>query len=69
MTPTLNSMIAKDMGVKHVKDVDELYAKSDFISLHAIKTDETQEMINAEAIDKMKDGGADYQRGTGRINQ
>lgn len=36
--------------------LDELYARSDFISLHTVITDDTRGMINAESIAKMKDG-------------
>ncbi|MEP7286232.1 MAG: hydroxyacid dehydrogenase [Chloroflexota bacterium] len=41
------------MGVTPVT-LDELYAKSDFITLHALVTDENMHMINAESIAKMK---------------
>ncbi len=37
-------------------DLDTLYARSDYISLHALITDETRGMINAQSIAKMKDG-------------
>jgi len=36
--------------------LDELYARSDFISIHVPLTDETKHMINSEAFSKMKDG-------------
>lgn len=37
-------------------DLDTLYARSDFISLHCPQFPETAKMINAESIAKMKDG-------------
>jgi len=36
--------------------LDELFAKSDFITLHSVITDETRGMINAANIAKMKKG-------------
>lgn len=36
--------------------LDDLYAQSDFISLHMPLTSETKNLINAEAFAKMKDG-------------
>jgi len=42
-------------GVKLVK-LDELLAKSDYISLHLPKTKESSNMINKDAFAKMKDG-------------
>ena len=37
-------------------ELDELFARSDVISLHCPLTDETRHMINAAAIEKMKKG-------------
>lgn len=37
-------------------DLDTLFAKSDFISLHCPLFKETEKLINAETISKMKDG-------------
>ncbi len=46
---------AGDLAVELV-DLDTLFARSDFITLHALLTDETREMINRATIAKMKDG-------------
>ena len=42
--------------VKHVLNVDDIYAECDFITIHVPLMDSTKGMINAEAISKMKDG-------------
>lgn len=42
--------------VHMTKDLDELYAVSDFITIHVPLLPATREMINAEAISRMKDG-------------
>jgi D-3-phosphoglycerate dehydrogenase / 2-oxoglutarate reductase len=41
-------------GIKMVKTLDEIYAQSDYISVHTPKTKETAGMINAAAFTKMK---------------
>jgi phosphoglycerate dehydrogenase-like enzyme len=41
-------------GADHVSSLDEGLAKADFISIHALLTNETQNMINAEKFRKMK---------------
>lgn len=42
--------------VKHVLDVNEIYAQCDFITIHVPLMDATKGMINADAISRMKDG-------------
>lgn len=42
--------------VKHVLNVDEIYENCDIITIHVPLLDSTREMINGEAISKMKDG-------------
>ena len=46
---------AKDLGVEKV-ELDDLFARADFISLHTPMTDSTRGIINADAFAKMKDG-------------
>ena len=45
----------KDDGLKYVT-LDELFSKSDIISLHCPLTEETRHLINADSISKMKKG-------------
>lgn len=42
--------------VKHVLNVEEIYANCDMITIHVPLLDSTKGMINKEAIDHMKDG-------------
>ena len=44
-----------DSKVKITSDLDELYSKADYISIHVPSTPDTKGMINAGAIAKMKD--------------
>ena len=46
---------AKDSGIDYVT-LDELFERSDIISLHCPLTDETRHMIDDSAIEKMKKG-------------
>lgn len=46
---------SKELGFEYV-ELDELFAKSDIISLHCPLTPETENIINSENIKKMKDG-------------
>ncbi len=42
--------------IKHVLSLDDIYANCDIITIHVPLMDSTKNTINAEAIDKMKDG-------------
>jgi D-3-phosphoglycerate dehydrogenase len=46
----------RELGVEGVDEVAELYARSDFITLHLPKTPETVDFIAASAIERMRDG-------------
>ncbi len=43
-------------SVQHAVDVDEVYMKSDYISINVPYTEATKEMLNAKAFAKMKPG-------------
>ncbi len=53
--PYLIREVAEKKGFELVS-LDELYARSDFITVHTPLTEETRGIINREAIRKMKDG-------------
>ena len=53
--PFLPLQVAADIDVP-LLDLAEVYARSDYLSLHALVTDETKGMINASSIAMMKDG-------------
>ena len=53
--PFVNPEIARDRGVEMVT-LDELYAASDYISLHLSLNENTRNLLNKEAFAKMKDG-------------
>ena len=42
--------------VKHVTDINEIYRECDYITIHVPVTPETKNLINAEAISRMKPG-------------
>lgn len=46
----------RDLGVEHAATLDDLYAASDFITLHMPSTPETRGMIDTAALAKMKRG-------------
>ena len=47
---------ATQHGIKRASSLDEVFAASDYLSLHTNLTPETQDMINARSIAKMKKG-------------
>jgi len=53
--PYLGEDVAEELKIERV-DLLELFARSDFISIHAALTTDTKNMIDARAIAKMKDG-------------
>ena len=53
--PYVTSQIAHDLGVELVS-LDELYAGSDYITLHVSLTPETEHMLSRDAFAKMKPG-------------
>lgn len=53
--PYLSPERAVDLGVEKV-ELDELFRRADFITLHTPLTDGTRGVVNAAAFEKMKDG-------------
>ena len=49
-------LVDEEHVVDEYVDYDELYRRSDLISLHAFLNEESRHMINDESISKMKDG-------------
>ncbi len=53
---TVKNALALDNSVSFTSDIDDIYAASDYISVHVPATKETTNMINAETLDKCKNG-------------
>lgn len=53
--PFLPAQVAAEIKVP-LLDLAQVYARSDYLTLHALATDETRGMINARSIAAMKDG-------------
>ncbi len=53
--PFLTAERAVELGVEKV-ELDDLFKRADFITLHTPLTDKTRNIIDAAAIEKMKDG-------------
>lgn len=53
---SVNAAWELSRNVKHVLNVDDIYAECDYITIHVPLLDSTKGMINKDAIAKMKDG-------------
>ena len=53
---SVDAALRLDRHVHVVKDINELYKRADYITIHIHYTDKTRHMINAEAIGQMKRG-------------
>jgi Phosphoglycerate dehydrogenase and related dehydrogenases len=53
---SVKNALTMNRDVTVLKSYDELYAECDYITIHVPFTEDTKEMINEEAISKMKDG-------------
>ena len=51
--PYFTREAARELGIEIIA-LDDLFARSDFITLHTPLTDETRGLIDSAAIDKMK---------------
>lgn len=52
--PYLPSEVFKKMGVEQVEDLNYLFRESDYITIHALLTDETRNMISKKELEMMK---------------
>jgi D-3-phosphoglycerate dehydrogenase len=57
----------RELGVEGVDDLDEFYARADFITLHLPKTSETINVIDADSIEKMREGRPDCELRPGEL--
>ncbi len=53
---SIKNALALDSRVKFTSNLDDIYAASDYITVHVPATPETTNMINAESLAKCKDG-------------
>ena len=53
---SVDSALRLDRHIKVVKEIDALYANSDYITLHLPYMEATKDIVNAASLAKMKDG-------------
>ncbi len=54
--PFISEEKAKEMGVELVSDLNDLFSRADFITVHTPLIKETRNLINRDTFGKMKDG-------------
>lgn len=54
--PYVGASRYRDLGVEKADSSEDLYAKADIITIHLPKTPETENWLDAEAFDKMREG-------------
>ncbi len=54
--PFVSAERYRDLGAEKADSPDDLYAQSDFITVHLPKTPDTEGFLNADAFAKMRDG-------------
>ena len=64
--PYPDRRFAEEAGITYTT-LDDLYARSDIISLHCPLTPETEHLINTESIGKMKEGVMIINTGRGKL--
>lgn len=64
--PQPDQELSQEMDLQYV-DLDELFRRSDILSLHCPLTPETHHLINAQALEKMRDGVVLINTSRGRI--
>jgi len=52
--PIVSQKTAEEAGIEYVSEMKEVFARSDYITLHVPVTDQTKGMVNAELISTMK---------------
>ncbi|CAN0336407.1 unnamed protein product, partial [Discosporangium mesarthrocarpum] len=54
--PALPKDAAESLGISLVEDLQDVWEKADFITLHTPLTPDTKDLVNKDTIAKMKDG-------------